>query len=231
MPPTIGVDVCPECHSWKQEADDRCSNCQQAVEELGFRCPVVIPVSLYRKPSKLRDWLKFYKPNDEASRPEYASPLGAILARFWVEATSALEASIGSWDALAIVPSSARAGPHPFTDVAAIASRLYGANWPVLQALERGNGPLGHRVMSQTAYRTVGAEPGQRILLLDDVLTTGSRMHSAASALNAAGVVVVAGVVLGRRINPEYCPQAANVWERQAAVEYSWSDWPDWIRT
>jgi orotate phosphoribosyltransferase len=65
--------------------------------------------------------------------------------------------------------------------------------------------------------------------LVDDVFTTGSSIHSAAATLTLHGVQVAAGIVLGRRVNPEFNEQAEQVWDRQSSQPYSWDDWPGWI--
>ena len=62
---------------------------------------------------------------------------------------------------------------------------------------------------------------GKRFLLVDDVYTTGARSQSAASALQLAGGLVVAIVVIGRRINVEYNEFTERVWNRQQDQEFN----------
>jgi hypoxanthine phosphoribosyltransferase len=47
---------------------------------------------------------------------------------------------------------------------------------------------------------------GKRVLLLDDVYTSGASIQSAASTLALAGARVIAGVVVARFINPDFAP-------------------------
>lgn len=61
---------------------------------------------------------------------------------------------------------------------------------------------------------------GRHVLLLDDTFTTGAALQSAASALAVAGAQVVAAVVVGRVINPEFSAQAGELWRSAAATPF-----------
>lgn len=227
MPPLQAHDVCSRCWSWKNAEDLACSNCAQAQLDLPRVCPAVVPITLYRKPSDVRDWLKFYKPNSEVQIAEYSSLLAVLLERFLVEAEDALTSVFGGWDAVCVVPSSHRLEEHPLVSVLTAAWGPRG--WRPERLLARGPGALGHRVMSQDAFVALPEATGKRVLLVDDVFTTGSALHSATTSLAAAGCQVVAGVVIGRRVNPEYNDLAASVWARQEAQPYRWHTWPKWL--
>jgi orotate phosphoribosyltransferase len=67
-----------------------------------------------------------------------------------------------------------------------------------------------------------------RVLLLDDVYTTGARAQSAAFALRAAGAVVPAVLVIGRRVNPEWRDEVDVIWQRQTAIPFRFEDPPWW---
>ena len=66
----------------------------------------------------------------------------------------------------------------------------------------------------------------KRILLLDDVFTTGARSQSAATALQAAGAQVPVIVAIARRFNPDWRPEAQTWWDRQLDIPFSWSAQP-----
>lgn len=66
---------------------------------------------------------------------------------------------------------------------------------------------------------------GLRVLLLDDTLTSGATIQSAASALSRTGAEVAAGVVVGRVIgtdDPAY-PHRTEAWERQRKIPFSFA--------
>jgi phosphoribosylpyrophosphate synthetase len=59
------------------------------------------------------------------------------------------------------------------------------------------------------------------VLLLDDTLTTGARLHSAASALRLNGASAVAAVVIGRVINPEWNENCRRIWDQARATQFT----------
>jgi hypothetical protein len=176
-----------------------------------------LPISLYRKPSLLRDWLTYYKPNIEQFEPNYGTNLCAILHAVWVFARDNLEARTGGWHKVVVVPSSGdRVGIHPLEDeIAKLDEYAY------CRPLRRGLGGLGHRRMNDAGFVVTKDVSGQRLLVIDDVYTTGARSQSASSALTLAGAEVVGIMVIGRRINPDFSGQAARVWDRQVAKKFS----------
>ena len=52
------------------------------------------------------------------------------------------------------------------------------------------------------AFRAEGAAAGLRVLVVDDVFTTGATLTAAATALDAAGAMAVAGVTFARALEP-----------------------------
>jgi hypothetical protein len=58
------------------------------------------------------------------------------------------------------------------------------------------------------------------VLLIDDTFTSGSTFQSAASRLALGGAEVVAGVVIGRVINPGFSAEARELWERQRTIAF-----------
>lgn len=224
-PPADAPDICPTCRSWRPPGSALCDNCSDNAAVLGASVPV-IPVSLYRKPSVFRDWLTRYKPNDEEDHPEYAAVLGTILAR-WMDAHgSALHDWCGGFDTMCVVPSATRVPPHPLEAVIDkyVPPLAHGRN----RLLLRGEGDLGHRSPSPEGYVADASTRDHRVLLLDDVYTTGARAQSAAFALRAAGAVVPAVLVIGRRVNPEWRDEVDVIWQRQTAIPFRFEDPPWW---
>ena len=89
--------------------------------------------------------------------------------------------------------------------------------------LRRGPGETARRKPDRHAFEPTTEVAGRRVLLLDDVFTTGARSQSAAYALEEAGAAVSAIVVVARRINPDWRPEVAEWWKCQLAIPYSWS--------
>jgi predicted amidophosphoribosyltransferase len=70
--------------------------------------------------------------------------------------------------------------------------RMQGRSWSERQLIARG--PLRDAL----AVRDPSAVRGERVLVIDDVLTEGSTLHEVARCLVGAGAVEVAGLVLAR---------------------------------
>jgi orotate phosphoribosyltransferase len=82
---------------------------------------------------------------------------------------------------------------------------------------------MGFRRASRQGFAAdVSAGELGRILLLDDVYTTGARINSASYAISHAGGVVAGALVLARRINTDYDARALALWERQQAQGFDW---------
>ena len=219
--PMLGPDVCPICRGHRDATQGLCDSCTVCHRNLGSLRPVV-PMSLYAKPSTMRDRLRGYKDNDDAStRRRLSRDVAALVERFFIQHRAALAHRFGSWDAVCIVPSTDREPPHPL--VQALADHGAGSLGPLEQLLRRGPGEVAHRKAHRLAFEPTAEVAGRRVLLLDDVFTTGARSQSAAYALAEAGAAVSAIVVIARRINPDWRPEVAEWWNRQLAVPFSWS--------
>jgi predicted amidophosphoribosyltransferase len=228
-PPNDGRDVCPMCRSWRPEVDSLCWNCTRVHELLSRPCTTVIPISLYCKPSPMRDRLTLYKDGDEHHRQVYAPLIAAIVERFFHEHGDALTEVIGGWDVITVVPSADREPPHPLG--AALEALPTRHLHPASMLLTRGPGEVDHNKMSDDAFLATEDTRGSRVLVLDDVYTTGATAQSAASALQLAGMAVCAVVVVARRVNPEYKPEVRALWERQTALPFRFADSPWWRTT
>lgn len=225
-PPEDAPDVCRCCRSWRNTAGNYCSNCLQAEDDLEHWCDTVIPISLYRKPSALRDWLKHYKPGEEPADPAYREPIGLILARFFLEQGDALSDRLGGIDGVCVVPSADRPPPHELATV--YDEYVADLGPPSLDVVERGDGELRWRVYSDDAYRATVPVVGRRILVLDDVYTTGAHSQSATSTLTRAGATVPAVLAVARRLNLEFDDHVRSIWERQAGTPFDFADPPFW---
>ncbi len=146
--PEDAADVCPMCRSWRAPGSDLCDNCEQAFDELSAPCPFVVPMSLYCKPSPMRDRLTYYKDPDKPDHADLPAEVAAIVDRFFYEHGDRLRERTGGWEATCVVPSKSRQPPHPFEDALSAFGPLYVEVPDVL--LERHTGEVGHRNSATT---------------------------------------------------------------------------------
>jgi hypothetical protein len=230
LPPSAGRDVCSGCSSWRDPAEPLCRNCQAVRVELRSACRIVIPISLYARPSAFRDIISRYKDRPDSmdhkmdvlpsdiSQEHCAHQVRLVLNRFLIEIFPQLEACGLTWDYLTVVPSHWRVGTHPLVTILEAIS--VGKVW---QPLFRNPGEiLSHDRPNEEAFGISHPVEGKSLLLIDDVFTTGASIHSAAAALSAAGANVVAGIVIARRVRPRYNEYSQSVWARQTSKRFQW---------
>ncbi len=232
--PGDGPDVCPHCHTSKDEQYDLCYSCNRLREALGELRPPVIPISYYHRPgdgeppSVLRDLMHDYKEHEDPDRREAAAQsVAAILARYLHEHGAALRERFGGWDLAAVVPSKKHT-ERPRLEVAlGPYQAILGEVRPLLEAAD---GAIGRSQPNRQAFVTTTDVAGVSVLLMDDTFTTGATLHSAAEALFDHDATVVAAVVVVRKINPD--PRWANtqqVWDRQSAISFDFREHPFWV--
>lgn len=228
VPPPGTVDgVCTTCQTWNDTPDDHeCSNCRDIREILGAPPIPISVMTLYKKPSPLRDWLTYYKGCPEETvepNPVYADLVVDLVADFFQAQGDRLQTATGGFDAVTVVPSTERPPPHAMELVLA---NVLGPH-QVKPLLARGTGHLGFRIPSVDGYVVSETKPlPHRVLLLDDVYTTGARINSAVFAIRLSGVEIAGALVLARRVNPDFNPAAASLWQRQSALPYDFTASP-----
>lgn len=250
-PPVSAPGICPRCSTWTPAsdtfgamdeplADDRrlagdsgsaltalllCENCVEAQAALDREPLALSVISLYRKPSPLRDVLTRYKGRDDEDDPfdpRCVAIARSMLGRYLLEHGDRLLEVAGGIDGIVVVPSTQRPPPHPLEGLVD-SLKLELPRWPML---ERGAGTLGFRRPNQEGYRVIMRRKPSRVLLLDDVYTTGSRLNSAAAALSQDNHTTVTALVLARRINTGYAPEASKLWSDATAKPYNWQASP-----
>lgn len=226
-PPHDGPGVCSTCRTWNDaEPHHECSNCADVRAMLSTEPIPISVISLYRKPSVLRNWLTQYKgrPEDEEDPllPEFRSIIIALMGRFLIEHGQQLQERTGGYDVITVVPSTSREPPHPLEDIA----RELWTNETVVRPLTRGAGDLGFRKAAKNGYIATNCNVPSRILLIDDVYTTGARINSAAFALRSKGFEIAGGVVFARRVNVDFDPRAKELWEIQSRRPFQWDRSP-----
>lgn len=144
-------------------------------------------------------------------RPELLRTLGDLMAadlrasRFIDEPISLVAVPSHPW-------SDQKRGFSPAAELARRLSQRLG--WPVLRgALTRRWFPLGtakrlarpgRMTFAQHAFRTGRGALPARVLLVDDVMTTGATLQACAEVLNSAGVERVRAVVWARALPPSW---------------------------
>lgn len=170
----------------------------------GTSRPPVVPISLFRPGSHLHRALVCYKSGRDASaRAVLARDVAELVAHFLSRHSSCLaRASGGGWDRIDVVPSTRRgAATHPLLRALDAVPLLAGRR---AELLSRAGAPLDHLSPDPDGFtaRTPGRR-GCRVLLLDDIFTTGARALSAVHALQRSGAEVVAVVPIGRLVHTD----------------------------
>lgn len=223
-PDATASSNCPICFACRTPTDPICGTCSVATNELGALTPIV-PISLYARPSILRDMLSFYKPGRETFEPSYGSLLAEVVARFMWFHGQALQKYLGGWTDATVVPSTHRSTRHPLEFVADRAGLATTAN------LVESSGKRGvHRVYDRELFRADKRKVGgARVLLIEDVYVSGARSQSASIALRDAGATVAGVVAIGRRINPSHDAISSEYWDQQRRAARPLSDSHEWL--
>jgi len=168
-----------------------------------------------------------------ADRPQRAwrrAVLAAMLRRFLGIHGRCLNRA--GWDVTCTVPSlRGRAGHHPLALVVAQACRQgspgTGALPPLVDVVRPG--PAAGAALAGMARADAfcvdrRAVEGRRVLLVDDVCTSGAHAQSARAALVLSGATRVDTVVVGRRIQRGW-PDNQAILEWASCAEHRWDPW------
>lgn len=203
LAPRSAPGTCARCLDLNARSGGLCRNCGSHEPAAA----VVLPISYSVGSDWLYETIVAYKRRADRSVPAAARALAAILDGFLVRHEACLASACrmtGRFDLVTTVPSSSvlRDRRHPLR-------RVVGELTPStrdrhLRLLMRSAKPCTARRFDPERYSATRQLNGERILLVDDMWTTGASAESAAAALRAAGAGTVACVAIARHLNREW---------------------------
>jgi predicted amidophosphoribosyltransferase len=216
LAPRQGVGVCQICFNLIGPGRAYCRACNAMENNLDVLAPISYSVS----GGRLHREIAAYKRDAEPFVRHAVSDLAAMLERF----LSAHELCVGRgerFDVVTTVPSS-----DPWRDQYHQLRRIVAELVPAVSARhQRLLVPSGiaaePRSFDSRRYQAVESLSGQRVLLIDDMWTTGASAQSAAAVLLDARASYIAGVVIGRHLNREYADNQARLTQLEGA--FSWA--------
>lgn len=204
-----GIGSCCYCGGPCDEQAVPCETCVEVRKALGFVLPITA-ITLYVKPSLIRNVLTHYKLERDGFAPEFDSVLRILLKAYLSEASAGAQLVRDSEVILTVPSTRTAANSRRFDSIAAQCFHGTGL-LHITSCLEYTGEEVSHRHANRWAFRVSRPDGvrGKRVLLVDDVYTTGSRSQSAAGALLDAGADSVKILVIGRRVNMDYSEAAA----------------------
>jgi hypothetical protein len=190
--------------------------------QVSYPTPNVVPISLYTLNGELWHVLRYYKDACGPGSALLALQVAAIIARFTARHLRCVAGLLGGEpDLVTGVPSTrveGRPGRHPLESAAAGVPALAARYAPLLA---RGPAPVDHNLADDDAFTVPRRLGGERVLVVDDTLTSGARLQSAVSALRLNGASAVAAIVVGRVIDPDFNDNCRRIWDQSRATPFS----------
>jgi len=173
-----------------------CASCRDVAVCLGRPPVAVTPAALVTAGSPLYRALRQYKSGEPEVAARQLARLTALLDGFFARHGRCI--APGGVDVAVVVPSArdGRPPPHPLAQLVGAAGTLP----PLLGALAAGDEVVTHRQPSAHAYLVSTDVAERRVLLVDDVYTSGAHLQSAAAALVDAGARAVHALAIGRYV-------------------------------
>lgn len=215
VPLTSEDGVCQVCHGAPSSRDfTECYSCDQAISGVTHPAPRVVPISLCPADGQLYLVLRTYKSHN---RQRFQPVVAGFIGRFLKNHRDCVG---GEPDLVTIVPSTTgRQGEHPLAGAIRLLHPLSQRLRPLLRP---GRDRLGHNQPSDEGFEATEEVAGKHVLLVDDLYTSGARLHSAASVLQQAGAHLPAALVVGRYMRPRSGDLAAEVLARAQERPFDW---------
>ena len=223
--PAAGPGVCAVCHSGPNPGHATCYSCADVMRQVSQPTKNVIPISLYKLNSQLWHVLRFYKDGSGRSAELLAMQVAAIIARFAAQHLQCVAGVLGGDPTVVTSVPSTRPQPRPGKHPLETAIARVGALAPLYAPLlGRGPAHVDHNQADDGAFTLQHKLGEERVLIIDDTLTTGARLQSAVSGLRRNGASAVAAIVVGRVINPEWNDNCRRIWDQAREIQFSFDD-------
>lgn len=220
-----GPGVCVICHSQPNPGYAICYSCHGTMKAVTHPTRRIVPISLTSRGDQLYYSLVHYKrhllPWEPGAEQQgtFRRQLAALFGRFVVQHGKCVAGEAGSWDAIVVVPST-RTAPgqiHPLHQTIAM---LRDSGRLLMAPLRTSDEVFGDREASDRRFVVVEDVRGRRVLLVDDTMTSGARLQSAASVLRLHGATVIAAVPLARFVNPDH---SVELWNQASQIPYDFN--------
>lgn len=199
-----GPGVCANCCAPVDERFEVCWSCAQVSSSLNHPLLPITPISLVTSQSQLyralRQYKWFYSPTTSKIQ---TLRLTALLASFLARHRDCIAPE--RWSLVTVVPSlnpivNQRVRQHPLFSAIERLDELKDNLAELLAPGPQANFEK-RNLGSPNAYRPISTQiTNARILLIDDVYTTGAHLQSAYLSLVNAGARSVSALVIGRKI-------------------------------
>lgn len=235
--PAVRPGVCRICHSGPNESHAAkgpfavCAGCRRTTAAVRRPTAHVVPISLvcrHGEGRQLYDIVARHRnPPAASGRRDRSTLLAAALARFHRAHRPCLAGAAGGEPTVVTtIPRTAPDRPveafDPMPRVVDMVAALRDLHRPVLLPGDpAAEARLSRHQPDEHAFHVVGRLDGARVLLVDDLLVSGARVQSAASALLGAGAEAVVALVIARLVDPTFNGASARIWAQSSAEPYS----------
>lgn len=218
LAPRPGPGVCVDCFTFTPSAFSRCLACQRSERHLSAVAPIAYSVadgSLHRD-------IRSYKRDADPSVDQAVNRLAGLLSRFMPihEPCLATACRVDRFDLVTTVPSAVdwSGVPHPLERI--VGTLVPATSGRYERLLRRSESTARPRRFDARRFAALRSLDGCRVLMIDDMWTSGSTAQSAAAALREAGALVVGVVVIARHLGRRWSKDGPRLQALAAPLEF-----------